>query len=63
MCGISVVKDYYRLQKFNVIELSNSKNENPSAAGTQRVSGKADIPIDSSEKIEKPLASDKAESR
>ncbi|OBZ72354.1 Uncharacterized protein C25H2.10c [Grifola frondosa] len=25
-CGISVVKDYYRLQKFNVMEIANAKN-------------------------------------
>lgn len=27
VCGISVVKDYYELQKFNVMEIANSKNE------------------------------------
>lgn len=27
VCGISVVKDYYRLQKFNVMELGNAKKE------------------------------------
>ncbi|KAH7926091.1 hypothetical protein BV22DRAFT_1128473 [Leucogyrophana mollusca] len=26
ICGVSVVKDYYRLQKFNVMELANKKN-------------------------------------
>lgn len=27
VCGISVVEDYYRLQKFNVMELGNAKKE------------------------------------
>ncbi|TCD70194.1 hypothetical protein EIP91_004373 [Steccherinum ochraceum] len=27
LCGISVVKDYYKLQKFNVMEIANAKNE------------------------------------
>ncbi|KAI0711968.1 hypothetical protein C8T65DRAFT_807366 [Cerioporus squamosus] len=26
VCGISVVKDYYKLQKFNVMEIANAKN-------------------------------------
>ncbi|GBE88341.1 Uncharacterized protein SCP_1301560 [Sparassis crispa] len=26
VCGISIVKDYYRLQKFNVMEISNARN-------------------------------------
>ena len=45
VCGISVVKDYYRLQKFNVIELANAKNLDESTDGTQRVVvGKPDTP-------------------
>ena len=27
VCGISVVKDYYKLQKFNVMEIANAKNQ------------------------------------
>ncbi|THH27864.1 hypothetical protein EUX98_g6323 [Antrodiella citrinella] len=27
ICGISVVKDYYKMQKFNVMEIANTKNE------------------------------------
>ncbi|EPQ52634.1 hypothetical protein GLOTRDRAFT_79752 [Gloeophyllum trabeum ATCC 11539] len=27
VCGMSVVKDYYRLQKFNVMEIANTKQE------------------------------------
>ncbi|KAI0956107.1 hypothetical protein AcV7_006601 [Taiwanofungus camphoratus] len=27
VCGMSVVKDYYRLQKFNVMEIADGKNE------------------------------------
>ena len=26
VCGISVVKDYYKLQKFNVMEIATVKN-------------------------------------
>ena len=26
VCGISVVKDYYKLQKFNVMEIANARN-------------------------------------
>ncbi|KIM40614.1 hypothetical protein M413DRAFT_165114 [Hebeloma cylindrosporum] len=26
VCGVSIVKDYYRLQKFNVMEIANKKN-------------------------------------
>lgn len=60
VCGISVVKDYYRLQKFNVIELSNAKNEDAEASGTHRVSDKTDAPTKDSKKIEKPLTSDES---
>ncbi|KAI1797271.1 hypothetical protein LXA43DRAFT_1138693 [Ganoderma leucocontextum] len=39
VCGISVVKDYYNLQKFNVVEIANAKNlKDGNAAG--RISGK-----------------------
>lgn len=39
VCGISVVKDYYKLQKFNVMEIANAKNlKDENAAG--RVSDK-----------------------
>lgn len=27
VCGVSIVKDYYRKHKFNVMEISNAKNE------------------------------------
>lgn len=26
VCGVSIVKDYYKLQKFNVMEIANKKN-------------------------------------
>lgn len=40
-CGISVVRDYYKLQKFNVFELANVKNgEESFAAGDGRVRDK-----------------------
>ncbi|TBU49750.1 hypothetical protein BD309DRAFT_1006016 [Dichomitus squalens] len=39
VCGISVVKDYYTLQKFNVMEIANTKNlRNGDATG--RIPGK-----------------------
>ena len=56
------MKDYYRLQKFNVIELSNSKNEDISAAGTHRVGGKTDKSNDGLDESEKPPASDEVTS-
>ncbi|KAH7911683.1 hypothetical protein BJ138DRAFT_1172406 [Hygrophoropsis aurantiaca] len=38
VCGVSVVTDYYRLQKFNVMELANTKNgKEKFAEGTGRV--------------------------
>ncbi len=39
VCGISVVKDYYKLQKFNVMEIANTKNIRDENA-TSRVSEK-----------------------
>ncbi|CCM03096.1 uncharacterized protein FIBRA_05216 [Fibroporia radiculosa] len=38
ICGISIVKDYYRFQKFNVMEIANAKNE--SAQGEGRIADK-----------------------
>ncbi|CAL1716388.1 unnamed protein product [Somion occarium] len=33
VCGISIVKDYYRMQKFNVMEIVNSKSEGREGQG------------------------------
>lgn len=33
VCGISVVKDYYKLQKFNVMEIANSKQQESTDEG------------------------------
>ncbi|KAI6155196.1 hypothetical protein BKA82DRAFT_4075623 [Pisolithus tinctorius] len=41
VCGVSILKDYYRLQKFNVMTLANEKNETENFKhGTGRVKGK-----------------------
>jgi tRNA acetyltransferase TAN1 len=33
ICGVSVVRDYYKLQKFNVVEIANTHaSENPTAS-------------------------------
>jgi tRNA acetyltransferase TAN1 len=43
VCGVSVVKDYYRLQKFNVMELANEKkSEGNFREGEGRVHDKED---------------------
>lgn len=57
------MRDYYRLQKFNVIELSSAKNasEDASAPGAHRVGGKRGVPTSGNtvqERAENPQASE-----
>ncbi|KAI0649360.1 hypothetical protein C8Q79DRAFT_508792 [Trametes meyenii] len=40
VCGISVVKDYYKLQKFNVMEIANTKNLSEEGAAEGRVANR-----------------------
>jgi len=43
VCGVSVVNDYYQLQKFNVMELANAKGSRwKFQAGEGRVRDKED---------------------
>ncbi|KAI0324143.1 hypothetical protein GY45DRAFT_452332 [Cubamyces sp. BRFM 1775] len=52
VCGISVVKDYYKLQKFNVMEIANAKNLRDEGA-EGRVSDKTkDAPAPASDRVE-----------
>ncbi|KIK16105.1 hypothetical protein PISMIDRAFT_30940 [Pisolithus microcarpus 441] len=44
VCGVSILKDFYRLQKFNVMALANEKSEVENFKhGTGRVKGKEDL--------------------
>ena len=37
ICGIAIVKDYYTHQRFNVMEIANSKNAESKLEGDGRV--------------------------
>jgi tRNA acetyltransferase TAN1 len=37
VCGVSIVKDYYAHQKFNVMEIANTKNTEAKLGGEGRV--------------------------
>ncbi|KAI5983374.1 hypothetical protein EDD15DRAFT_1894161 [Pisolithus albus] len=44
VCGVSILKDFYRLQKFNVMALANEKSEAENfKCGAGRVKGKEDF--------------------
>lgn len=51
VCGVSVVKDYYKLQKFNVMEVANAKNLKDGNAGG-RISEKEKEDVDADSSIE-----------
>lgn len=38
VCGISLVEDYYRLQKFNIMEISNAARANAVGNAGSRIS-------------------------
>lgn len=50
ICGISVVKNYYSLCKFNVLEIASKKN-------------KADAPPESESRVQLPTTSKDAEAK
>ncbi|EMD31359.1 hypothetical protein CERSUDRAFT_109526 [Gelatoporia subvermispora B] len=43
VCGMSVVKDYYKHQKYNVAEIAKAKNQADSADGVTRVGDKTAV--------------------
>ena len=51
MCGISVVRDYYKLQKFNVMEIANAKN-----LRDENVEGRVSEKVPSTEAADVPTA-------
>ncbi|KAG6331615.1 hypothetical protein ID866_7479 [Astraeus odoratus] len=56
VCGVSILRDYYRLQKFNVMTLANERNEPESFKdGTGRIKGKEDTKEADASRTEPPL--------